>query len=89
MELESLHTLARTEEGEPLWITYKLLEEGGRYGVLCYLEGMEQNHPCARSRLADLCPTEEAAETLLFRLAGEKVLPAHLPDLVWELAPST
>ena len=33
-ELESLHTLARTEEGEVLWVTYKLLEEDGRYGVI-------------------------------------------------------
>ena len=38
MELVSLHTLARTEEGRPLWLTYKLLCHQGRYGILCYLE---------------------------------------------------
>ena len=40
MELVSLHTLARTEEGRPLWLTYKLLCHQGRYGILCYLEGL-------------------------------------------------
>ncbi len=85
MELESLHALAPAEEGGPLWVTYKLLEEGGRYGILCYLEGTAPDRPQARARLADLCPDREAAEALLLRLAGGKVLPAHLPDLIWEL----
>ena len=50
-ELESLHTLARTEEGEVLWVTYKLLEEDGRYGVLCYFEGLGEERGI---RLGDL-----------------------------------
>lgn len=85
MELESLHALAPTEEGGVLWVTYKLLEDKDRYGILCYLEGVGEDHPHARAQMEDLCPTREAAEVLLRRLAGGKVLPAHLPDLVWEL----
>ena len=42
MELTSIHTLALTEEDQPLWLTYKLLATGGRYGVLCYLEEVDR-----------------------------------------------
>ena len=85
MELESLHALARTEEGEPLWVTYKLLGEDGRYGVLCYLEGVDPARPHAAARLGDLCARRPAAEGLLRDLARHEVLPAHLPDLLWEM----
>ena len=85
MELESLHALARTEEGEPLWVTYKLLGEEGRYGVLCYLEGVDPARPHTAACLGDLCARRPAAERLLRSVANHGILPAHLPDLVWEL----
>ncbi|MCI8653647.1 MAG: hypothetical protein HFF11_08160 [Angelakisella sp.] len=81
-ELESLHTLARTEEGEVLWVTYKLLEEDGRYGVLCYFEGLGEERGI---RLGDLCGSRAIGEALLSRLAGGQVLPAHMADLIWEV----
>ena len=37
-EVLSLHSVACAEDGTAVWLTYKLLEAGGRYGVLCYRE---------------------------------------------------
>lgn len=86
MELVSLHTLARTEEGRPLWLTYKLLCRRGRYGILCYLEGVDRiRHPHAAAEVADLCASRREAERLLHRLAQRAVMPQHLPDLIWEM----
>lgn len=86
MELTSIHTLALTEEDQPLWLTYKLLATGGRYGVLCYLEGVDPDtHPCAAARAEGLFPCREEGEALLRRLAVCQVTPAHLKDLLWEL----
>ncbi len=86
MELVSLHTLARTEEGRPLWLTYKLLCHQGRYGILCYLEGVDPvRHPYSTAAIEDLCSSRREAERLLRRLAQRAVTPQHLPDLIWEM----
>jgi len=82
-ELCSLHTLAYTEEGAPLWITYKLLGGGGRYGVLCYLEGVDR--PDAVAAVEDHWCSRERAEKALRRLASRQVSPVHLEDVLWEL----
>jgi len=86
MELVSLHTLARTEEGRPLWLTYKLLCRQGRYGILCYLEGVDHaRHPHSAAEVTDLCASRRDAESLLRRLAHSAVMPQHLPELLWEM----
>ncbi len=86
MELVSLHTLAHTEEGRPLWLTYKLLCHQGRYGILCYLEGVDPvRHPHSTAAIEDLCSSRREAERLLRRLAQRAVTPQHLPDLIWEM----
>lgn len=82
-ELSSLHTVAYTEEGAPLWLTYKLLSCGGRYGVLCYLEGVDRPH--AAAEVADLWGSRAQAEAALRRLASRQVSPAHLEDVLWEM----
>lgn len=85
-EVDSLHTLACGEDAGPLWVTYKLLDKGGRYGVLCYLEGMDpKNTPRASSSVEDYCGSRDKAEHLLRKLAGGAVLPVHLQDVVWEM----
>jgi hypothetical protein len=87
MELASLHTLARTEEGCPLWLTYKLLRSRkDRYGILCYVEGVDYTHsPHSIAAVEDLCACREEAEALMGRLARHQVAPAHLVDLIWEI----
>lgn len=85
-ELTTLHALALTEEGGPLWLTYRLSEQDGRYGVHCCLEGVDlSRHPRASARADGLYPDRERGEALLRRLAAHQVTPAHLEDLIWEL----
>lgn len=82
MELASLHALAQTEEGLPLWLTYKLLRSReGRYGVLCYVEGKDSS----AAALEGLWPRREEAEAMLAFLARRRVAPAHLEDILFEL----
>ena len=87
MELASLHTLARTEDGCPLWLTYKLLRSRqDRYGILCYVEGVDhEKAPHTIAAVEDLCSSRDRAEALMSRLAQRQVAPAHLQDLIWEL----
>lgn len=85
-EVASLHTLAYGEDAGPLWVTYKLLDRGGRYGVSCYLEGVDpKNTPRAAAAVEDYCGSRDRAEDVLKKLAGGAVLPVHLQDVVWEL----
>lgn len=84
-ELCSLHTLARTEEGETLWLTYKLLSGEEGYGVLCYQEGVDPSrHPYAAAAVRDYCASREKAEKTLRCLASRQVCPAHLADILLE-----
>lgn len=84
-ELCSLHTLARTEEGETLWLTYKLLSGGEGYGILCYREGVDPaRHPHAAAAVRDCCASLEKAEAALRMLAARQVCPAHLAEVLLE-----
>lgn len=84
-ELCSLHALARTEEGETLWLTYKLLSGGEGYGILCYQEGVDLvRHPRAAAAVRDYCASREKAETALRRLAVRQVCPVHLAEILLE-----
>lgn len=83
-ELISLHSLAYTEDGETVWLTYKLLGGNGRYGVLCYREGVAGGRPRSAA-VEDLFASREQAESVLRLLAGRRVAPAHLEDVLWEL----
>lgn len=85
-EVLSLHSVAYAEDGAAVWLTYKLLEAGGRYGVLCYREGVEQaGRPWAAAAVEDVFCSREQAEGVLRRLAGRQVAPAHLADVIWEM----
>ena len=54
-EVLSLHSVAYAEDGAAVWLTYKLLESGGRYGVLCYREGVDRaGRQVAPAHLADV-----------------------------------
>lgn len=85
-EVLSLHSVACAEDGTAVWLTYKLLEAGGRYGVLCYREGVDRaGRPWAAAAVEDVFCSREQAEGVLWRLAGRQVTPAHLVDLIWEM----
>lgn len=82
-EVCSLHTLARTEEGETLWLTYKLLSGREGYGILCYREGVDPaRHPHATAAVRDYCASREKAEEKLRILAARQVCPAHLAEIL-------
>lgn len=84
-ELFSLHTLARTEEGTSLWLTYKLLSGGEGYGILCYLEGVDlAQHPHAAAAVRNYCAGRDRAEETLRKLAASQVCPAHLVEILLE-----
>lgn len=84
-ELCSLHTLARTEEGELLWLTYKLLSGEEGYGILCYREGVDTlRHPQAAAVVRDYCASRQRAEETLRFLAARQVCPAHLAEVLLE-----
>ena len=84
-ELCSLHTLARTEEGETLWLTYKLLSGGEGYGILCYQEGVDPaKHPHTTAAVRDYCTSREKAEKKLRMLAAQQVCPVHLAEVLLE-----
>lgn len=84
-ELCSLHTLARTEEGTALWLTYKLLSGQEGYGILCYLEGVDtEQHPHAAAAVRDYCASRERAEAVLRKLAVRQVCPVHLAEVLLE-----
>lgn len=84
-ELCSLHTLARTEEGTALWLTYKLLSGQEGYGILCYQEGVDlARHPRAAAAVRDYCVSLEKAEKTLRELAVRQVCPVHLAEVLLE-----
>ena len=60
-EVLSLHSVAYAEDGAAVWLTYKLLEAGGRYGVLCYREGVDRaGRPWAVAAVEDVfCSREQ------------------------------